>query len=174
MGRATKRAPFRMAARRSSSSRGSDTPPQPRANSRIPAGNESRSTSDPGPGAPGLSQPVRTLTDMAASWVRPRLLPHSNYKDENHCAYEKHRRKNNLGQRTHPLEPFAVPSPYLCRAPQIFLQIGTFCESRGDPKSAGGLHHLTGFFSGVPCQGVTSPCVSVDLCSCKSDAVEIF
>ena len=75
MGRA-KRCPFRMAARRSSSSPDSDAPPQPMTSSRIPVGIDSSSTSWPGLGAPRLSAggsalpPVRgSPSPITASWV---------------------------------------------------------------------------------------------------------
>ena len=75
MGRA-KRCPFRMAARRSSSSPDSDAPPQPMTSSRIPVGIDSSSTSWPGLGAPRLSAggsalpPVQgSPSPITASWV---------------------------------------------------------------------------------------------------------
>ena len=68
--------PLRRAAKRSSSSCGSDSPPQPRTNSRIPAGMDSSSAPCLGRGAPcfpvGRVLPpiVRTPLPITAWWVR--------------------------------------------------------------------------------------------------------
>ena len=76
----------------------------------------------------------------------PELLPDGNHKDENHSAYEKHRSKNNLSQRTHPSNP-SPPLLYL-RAPRMIVQIGPFCESGEEPQSVGG----QGVTSGHTCR----------------------
>ena len=69
--------PLRRAAKRSSSSYGSDSPPQPRTNSRIPVGIDSSSASCPGRGAPCfcpvgrvLPRTVRSPLPITAWWAR--------------------------------------------------------------------------------------------------------
>lgn len=67
--------PLRRAAKRSSSSRASDWPPQPRTSSRTPSDIDSRLISRSGPGAPRfpagrtLPRSVRSPSPISTSWV---------------------------------------------------------------------------------------------------------
>jgi hypothetical protein len=87
--RRTKRAPLRMAARRSSSSRGSGPAPHWRIKSRIPSGIDSRLTSCTELGAPclfpvgrALPRTARSPAPMAESWAG--AAQRSSFRGEDH------------------------------------------------------------------------------------------
>ena len=106
------RGPFRMAARRSSSSRGSVLPPQPRTKSNIPVDIESLSTSCAGLGAPRLAVVRRGLPTLSG--------PRS--PSPNHAWAQ---RKVTLSGEDHSFEGFSTPEEVLWDNPSAALHVGS-------------------------------------------------
>jgi hypothetical protein len=76
------------------------------------------------------STPLRSIGDRSDEALE--LLLHRNYENENRCAYEKHRRNNDPGHRTHPLELASLPLSYCTNHPpnRSFLRVSCIWKYR--------------------------------------------